>query len=50
MWDWKGIVHYELLPLGKTIDSESLLSTTNAIEAIDSGKPELINKKCCLLL
>jgi len=20
-WDWKGIVHYELLPLGQTIDS-----------------------------
>ncbi|KAA5582484.1 hypothetical protein F3G14_18510, partial [Acinetobacter baumannii] len=21
-WDWKGIIHYELLPPGRTIDSE----------------------------
>jgi len=42
-WDWKGIVHYELLLSGKMIDS--LLSTINAIEAIDPGKAELINRK-----
>jgi len=42
-WDWKEIVHYELLLSGKMIDS--LLSTINAIEAIDSGKAELINRK-----
>ncbi|XP_045540347.1 histone-lysine N-methyltransferase SETMAR-like [Papilio machaon] len=31
-WDWKGIIHYELLPPGRTIDSE-LLRTTDKIKA-----------------
>jgi len=44
LWNWKGIVHYELLllPPGKTIDS--LLSTTNAIKAINSEKAAKIDQ------
>ena len=33
-WDWKEIVHHELLESGQTINS-TLLSTTNAIKAGD---------------
>jgi len=42
-WDWKGIVHYELLPPCKTIDSD-LYSTTNTIEMINSRKAARIDR------
>jgi len=45
-WDWKGIVHHELLQRGQTIDStiycQQLMRLKRAIEV---KRPELINRK-----
>ncbi|KAJ0183740.1 hypothetical protein K1T71_000163 [Dendrolimus kikuchii] len=45
-WDWKGIIHYELLPTGRTIDSgrycEQLMRLKQKVER---KRPELINRR-----
>lgn len=52
-WNWKGILHFELLPPGKTIDSKLYHYPLNNWQ--DYNKPEknwvelVTTKKCCLL-
>jgi histone-lysine N-methyltransferase SETMAR len=45
-WDWKGVVYYELLPQGETIDSTKYCSQlTKLKQKIKDGRPELANRK-----
>lgn len=45
-WDYKGVIHYELLPSGKTIDSTVYCSQlTKLDQAIRTKRPELANRK-----
>lgn len=45
-WDYKGIIHYELLPSGKTINSDVYCQQlTRLKQAIDRKRPELANRK-----
>jgi len=45
-WDFKGVIYYELLLLGKTIDSTVYCSQlTKLDQAIRSKRPELANRK-----
>ena len=45
-WDWKGVVHHEVLPHGLTINSELYCSQLDRLqEAIKEKRPELINRK-----
>ena len=42
-WDWKGIIHYELLPLGQSLNS-NLYSTTDQTEADDRREADRIGQ------
>ncbi|KAL9919300.1 histone-lysine N-methyltransferase SETMAR-like [Glossina fuscipes] len=43
-WDWKGVVHYELLSPGTTIDSDLLCRQLERLYiAIQKKRPELVN-------
>lgn len=45
-WDYKGVIYYELLPSGKTIDSTVYCSQlTKLDQAIRTKRPELANRK-----
>jgi len=45
-WDWKGVVHYEVLPHGLTINSKFYCSQLDRLqEATKEKRPELINRK-----
>ncbi|CAH2244527.1 jg7678 [Pararge aegeria aegeria] len=45
-WDWKGIIHDELLPPGSTIDSELYYEQLMRLKQVVEGKrPELIYKR-----
>jgi len=45
-WDWKEIVHYELLPPGQTINSNIYCQQLEKLrQAIWRKRPELINRK-----
>ena len=45
-WDWKGIVYYEILQPGKTVDSVLYCQQlTRLQEAIQKMRPELLNRK-----
>ncbi|XP_025163702.1 histone-lysine N-methyltransferase SETMAR-like [Harpegnathos saltator] len=45
-WDWKDIVHYELLPPNKTIDSTKYYSQlTKLKQAVHQKQLELANRK-----
>jgi len=45
-WDWKGNVHYELLPPGQTIDFNLYCQQLERLrQAIERKRPELINRK-----
>lgn len=45
-WDWKGIVYYQLLPPGLTLNSELYCRQLMQLEqAIKKKRPELINRK-----
>lgn len=45
-WDFKGVIYYELLPSGKTIDSTVYCSQlTKLNQAIRTKRPELANRK-----
>ncbi|XP_011154625.2 histone-lysine N-methyltransferase SETMAR-like [Harpegnathos saltator] len=44
-WDWKGIVHHELLPPGRKIDSDLYCRQLARLQlAIQKKRPELISK------
>ncbi|TLM46186.1 hypothetical protein FEC26_18845, partial [Acinetobacter baumannii] len=45
-WDWKGIIHYELLPPGRTIDSELYCEQLMRLkQEVERKRPELINRR-----
>lgn len=45
-WDWQGMVYYELLPQGETIDSIKYCSQLSKLKrAIKDKRPELANRK-----
>jgi [histone H3]-lysine36 N-dimethyltransferase SETMAR len=45
-WDWKGIIHYELLPPGRTIDSELYCEQLIRLkQEVERKRPELINRR-----
>ncbi|XP_011069198.1 PREDICTED: histone-lysine N-methyltransferase SETMAR-like [Acromyrmex echinatior] len=45
-WDWKGVVHHEVLPHGLTVNSELYCSQLDRLqEAIKEKRLELINRK-----
>ncbi len=45
-WDWKGVVYYEVLQPGQTIDSNLYCQQlTRLQQAIQKKRPELINRK-----
>jgi len=44
-WDWKGIVHYELLPPGQTIHSNLYYQLKRLCQTIKRKRLELINRK-----
>jgi len=48
-WDWKGIVHYELLSFNQTINSELYCEQLQKLQqAIERKRPELIKERCHL--
>lgn len=45
-WDWKGIVYYEVLPYGLTLNSNLYCKQLDNLKsAIEKKRPELINRK-----
>jgi len=45
-WDWKGIVHHELLPVDQTINSQLYCGQLQRLrQAIERKRPELNNRK-----
>ncbi|KAL0859687.1 hypothetical protein ABMA27_010802 [Loxostege sticticalis] len=45
-WDWQGIIHYELLPPGRTIDSELYCGQLMRLkQEVERKRPELINRR-----
>ncbi|UYV65437.1 hypothetical protein LAZ67_3004385 [Cordylochernes scorpioides] len=53
MWDgvdWKGLVHYEIVPEGQTINQHYYLDVLRSLrEAVRQKRPEKWHKKNCLL-
>ena len=46
VWDWKRIVHYELLSSNQTINSELYCEQLQRLQqAIERKRPELINRR-----
>ncbi|CAK9819611.1 Histone-lysine N-methyltransferase SETMAR [Anthophora plagiata] len=45
-WDWKGIIYYELLPYGQTLNSDIYCQQLDRLKrAIDQKRPELANRR-----
>ncbi|GFU66080.1 histone-lysine N-methyltransferase SETMAR [Trichonephila clavipes] len=45
-WDWKGIIHYELLQWGQTLNLDIFCHRLDRLKlAIDQKRPELANKR-----
>ncbi|CAH2268872.1 jg21143 [Pararge aegeria aegeria] len=45
-WDWKAIIHYELLPPGGTIDSELYCDKLMRLkQEVERKRPELSNRR-----
>ncbi|GFX84056.1 histone-lysine N-methyltransferase SETMAR [Trichonephila clavipes] len=44
-WNWKGIIHYELLPYGQTLNSDLYCQQLDRLKlAIDQKRTELANR------
>ena len=44
-WDWKGVIHYELLNYGQTLNSVLYCEQLDRLkQAIDQKRPELVNR------
>ena len=41
-WEWKGIIHYELLPPDKIIDSNLYCQVKKVVK---KNRPEMVNRK-----
>ena len=49
LWDWKGVLYYELLPENQTINSNKTGSLLDQLkEALDEKSPELVNGQCII--
>ena len=47
LWDWKGVLYYELLLENQTINSNRCCSQLDQLKgALDEKHPELVNRKC----
>ncbi|CAH2243567.1 jg12878 [Pararge aegeria aegeria] len=45
-WDWKAVIHYDLLPPGRTIDSELYCEQLMRLkQEVERKRPELINRR-----
>ncbi|GFW57305.1 histone-lysine N-methyltransferase SETMAR [Trichonephila clavipes] len=45
-WDWKGIIYYELLPYGQTLNLDLYCQQLDHLKlAIDQKRPELVNRR-----
>ncbi|GFW58327.1 mariner Mos1 transposase [Trichonephila clavipes] len=45
-WDWKGIIYYELLPYGQTLNSDLYCQQLDHLKlAIDQKRPELTKRR-----
>lgn len=45
-WDWQGVIYYELLPQGQTLNSIKYCSQLDQLkDAIDEKRPSLANRK-----
>ncbi|GFX81796.1 mariner Mos1 transposase [Trichonephila clavipes] len=45
-WDWKGIIYYELLPYGQTLNSDLYCQQLKHLHlAIEQKRPELANRR-----
>ena len=45
-WDWKGVLHHELLPENQTINSNKYCSQLDQLKAaLDEKRPKLVNRK-----
>ncbi|GBP52531.1 Mariner Mos1 transposase [Eumeta japonica] len=45
-WDWKGLIHYESLPPGETIDSDLYRYQMMRLrQEVEKKRPELIKRK-----
>ena len=50
-WDWKGIVYWEVLDYGQTVDSIIYCQQLDRLaEALKRNRPELVNRKGVILL
>ena len=47
-WDWKGVLHYELLPENQTINSKYCCQLNQLKAALNEKCPELVNRKCVI--
>ena len=48
-WDWKGVLHYELLLVNQTINSNKYCSQLDQLKAaLDEKRQELVNRKCII--
>ena len=49
LWDWKGVLYYELLPENQTINSNKSCSQLDQLKAVlDEKCPELVIGKCII--
>ena len=49
LWDWKGVLYYELLLENQTINSNKYCSQLDQLKAaLDEKRPELVTRKCIL--
>ncbi|GFU23895.1 mariner Mos1 transposase [Trichonephila clavipes] len=46
MWLWKGIIYYELLPYGQTLNSDFYRQQLDRLKlAVDQKRPEMANRR-----
>lgn len=49
-WDWKGVIHFEVIPHGQTINSEIYCAQLERLnETLCAKRPELVNRRGVIL-
>lgn len=49
LWDWKGVLHYELFPENQTVNSNEYFSQSDQLKAALAEKClKLVNRKCII--